>query len=79
VADRAHDIWAVGVTFFALLTNTFPWRTASVDDQRYVSFLSEDFHAAPWNAFSPPLLEASRVFGVLSLLISTVLQGCVRM
>ena len=55
VADKAHDIWALGVMLFVLATETFPWLAARFSDRDYIRFLDHDTARDPrWSKLSLP-------------------------
>jgi serine/threonine protein kinase len=56
VADKAHDVWALGVTLFVLLTGAFPWGSAEPGDAEYEAFCRREYHRlAAWHCFHPAL------------------------
>jgi serine/threonine protein kinase len=55
LADKAHDIWALGVSLYVLLTGDFPWLKAVVTDVEYAAFLSGRLRGK-WSKFSPQLV-----------------------
>ena len=59
-AHKAHDVWALGVTLFVMVTKSFPWLAARPGDKEYDAFLRGDFTGAPWSTFSPELLSLFR-------------------
>ena len=64
-ADKAHDVWSLGVTLFVLLTGTFPWGAAQAGDPEYDAFCRAEYHRLPsWRKFSPALARflQQRVF-----------------
>ena len=52
-ADASHDIWALGVMLFVLLTGDFPWLKATMSDNEFRAFASRNFQRAPWNKLHP--------------------------
>ncbi|KIW30979.1 uncharacterized protein PV07_02664 [Cladophialophora immunda] len=39
--DKAKaDVWALGVLFFAMMTGSVPWSSASIDDPRYQAYVT---------------------------------------
>ena len=59
VADKAHDIWALAVSLYVLLTGDFPWLKATSTDVEYAAFMSGKMTGA-WQTFSPQLLALFR-------------------
>ena len=64
MADKAHDVWALGVVLYVMATKKFPWRAAKASDREFARFLRGDFTAAPWSTLSPPLLQARAAFHI---------------
>jgi serine/threonine protein kinase len=57
-ADRTHDVWALGVTLFVLLTGLFPWGAAEPGDAEYEAFCRHEYHRLPaWKRFTPELAQ----------------------
>ena len=56
-AHKAHDVWAVCVTLFVMLTGSFPWNAAQEGDAEFDAFLNGDFSQDPWNTFTDDLIE----------------------
>ena len=55
--EYVHDIWAMGVTFYVMLTGSFPWKRAAFDDKDFAAFLRRDYTRGPWSRFTPELRE----------------------
>ena len=52
-AHPANDIWALGVTYFAMLTNELPWTTAVMSDSSYSTFVIHGvIKSAKWERFT---------------------------
>ena len=56
-AHKAHDIWALGVVLFVMITKSFPWLVAQRSDAEYSAFLRGEFTSAPWCQLSPEMLS----------------------
>lgn len=56
-AHKAHDIWALGVVLFVMLTKSFPWLVARTTEAEYAAFVKNDWSKSPWRALSPEMLE----------------------
>ena len=56
-ANKAEDVWALGVTLFFLLTGRHPWREASMRDSEFAQFRRRELGHAPWSSFAPQLNE----------------------
>lgn len=54
-AKLSHDIWALGVTLFVLLTGDFPWMKATMEDEEFRSFVFGDSYHGPWASLHPHL------------------------
>ena len=63
-AHKAHDIWALGVVLYVLLTGDFPWMKAnSASDKDFQSFLKGTLMTrGPWAKLSPQMRE---LFGLM--------------
>eukprot|EP00127_Corallochytrium_limacisporum_P001964 Clim_evm7s90 gene=Clim_evmTU7s90 len=55
--SRPGDVWALGVTFFAMLTSSFPWERASPNSPHYSRFLEGDLSFAPWTEINDTCLR----------------------
>eukprot|EP00127_Corallochytrium_limacisporum_P001948 Clim_evm103s88 gene=Clim_evmTU103s88 len=58
--EKAVDVWALGVTFFAVLTGSFPWRTPTPSSPEFVKYCRGEFDCGPWNSINPILLTLLR-------------------
>ncbi len=61
-ASFAHDVWAAAITIFAVITDQYPWATASVADVRYVMYVTDKpgvLACKPWCEMPHPLVEVS--------------------
>ena len=61
-ARKAHDIWALGVTLFFMVTGEFPWEKCNRTDDKYAAFKRGDLSEAPWRTFSPALISVGAPF-----------------
>ena len=63
-AHKAHDIWALGVVLYVLLTGDFPWMKAnSASDRDFQAFLKGTLMLqGPWTKLSPQMRE---LFGLI--------------
>ena len=49
-AHPAHDIWSLGVTYFAMLTGQLPWYKAAMTDPLYCHFVARgELDNAKWS------------------------------
>ena len=60
--DPSCDVWSVGILLFCMLTGSFPWEQATLDDPKYYEFVRWQFGASSkpphaWQIFSPELLS----------------------
>lgn len=56
-ASKAHDIWALGITLFHMVTGQLPWEQANSMDSQYVSFVLQDFTMYPWCELPVSMLQ----------------------
>jgi serine/threonine protein kinase len=68
-SEFVHDMWAAGVTFYVMLTGSFPWKQALPTDKNFSAFLRRDYSRGPWSKFSPQLLEVCTVRYIIHSLI----------
>ena len=62
LADPSCDVWSVGILLFCMLTGSFPWEQATLDDPNYYEFVQwqNGITIKPphmWRRFSPALLK----------------------
>lgn len=56
-AQRCHDIWALGVSLFVMMTGDFPWMKASPADVEFRSFLSSNYSHPRWKKVHPRVIS----------------------
>lgn len=62
-AQTCHDIWALGVVLYVLLTGDFPWQKAYAKDRDYLAYAEGNLARGSWKKFSPQLLSLfSKIF-----------------
>ncbi|KNC78464.1 CAMK/CAMKL/CHK1 protein kinase [Sphaeroforma arctica JP610] len=54
------DVWSLGITFFCMLTGTFPWAQADKSCAQYRRFRRGDFSRKPWKNLLPTHLTLLR-------------------
>lgn len=59
ITNKAHDIWALGVSLYVLLTGDFPWLKAVNSDVEYAAFSSGRLTGS-WTKFSSQLITLFR-------------------
>lgn len=63
IANKSHDIWALGVVLYVLLTGDFPWQKAVAHDRDYLAYAEGNLTRGSWKRFSPQLIQLfSRIF-----------------
>lgn len=66
------DIWSMGIVLYYMLNKKFPWKSARLDDQKYLAFKKfditspDDYKDA--STLPPPVLEDELEIGVESVL-----------
>ncbi len=54
----AHDAWSIGVMFFVLLTQYFPWDHLLPSDAKHSAFVSKDIQSSRlWSSLAPSLVQ----------------------
>ena len=61
-ADPSCDVWSVGILLFCMLTGSFPWEQATLNDPNYYDFVQWQCGTTSkpprmWQRFSPKLLS----------------------
>ncbi len=58
MADVAQDVWSIGVMFFVLLTQYFPWDHPLPSDAKYSAFVNKDIRwSRLWSLLAPSLVQ----------------------
>ncbi len=61
VVEPSCDVWSAGVLLFCMLTGSFPWEQATMNDSNFVDFFNWQSGRGKvpkmWQEFSPQLLE----------------------
>ena len=61
VARPAHDVWSLGVTYFAMLTGSIPWKRAHKTDARYRCYAVRGvIECDAWESFTEATKSVSR-------------------